>query len=153
MFINNIINLRPYFFSLREIDTNVSLDIKLPSTWEFGKHIVKYQSIKYKVQDKNDNFSLVSLITDSTFDGYENVFNCAKEIVDINKENEEKQKLLQLKIKELEVLFQLESLEKLREISFIDYGEKQEDTTVVGMVKQGDVEGREGHLESQETND
>lgn len=153
MLINNIINLRPYFFSLREIETNVSLDIKLPSTWEYGKHISKYQSLKYKVQDKNDKFSLVSLITDSTPDGYETVFTCAKEIVDINKEDEEKQKLLQLKIKELEVLFQVESLEKLKEISFIDYGEKQEDTTVVGVVKQGDIEGREGYLESQETND
>ena len=60
-----ISNLRPYFFSLREIDKNVSLDIKIPSTWRL-EHVQQvlnqYKSMTYKVQDKNDKFQLLSLI-------------------------------------------------------------------------------------------
>ena len=100
---DNIRFLRPYFFSLREIDDNVSLDIKLPVTWKFEPIVSQYKSMKYKIQDKNEKFSLVSLISNATLDGYEIVFTCAKEIITINKEIEEKQKLLQSKIKELEV--------------------------------------------------
>ena len=45
---DNIRKLRPYFFSLREIDNNVSLDVKLPSTWKFETIVVPYKSIKIK---------------------------------------------------------------------------------------------------------
>lgn len=138
--------LRPYFFSLREIDNNVSLDIKLPVNWRFETIISPYKSIKFKVQDKSEKFTLVSLISNATVDGYEVVFSCAKEIVSTNKELEEKQKLLQAKIKELEILFQHESLDKLKELSFIENG--QEDTTGIRMVEQGSGEGQEGDRES-----
>ena len=143
----NIRFLRPYFFSLREIDDNVSLDLKLPVTWKFEPIVSQYKSMKYKIQDKNEKFSLVSLISNATLDGYEIVFTCAKEIITINKEIEEKQKLLQSKIKELEVLFQHESLDKLRELSFIEDA-RQENTTGIKLVEQGSGEGQEGDNQS-----
>jgi hypothetical protein len=148
---DNIRTLRPYFFSLREIDNNVSLDIKFPVTWKFETIVTPYKSVKTKVQDKSEKFTLVSLIGNATSDGYEIVFSCAKEIVKINKEHEEKQKLLQSKIKELEFLFQHESLDKLKELSFIENG--QENTTGVKLVGQGIEEGRSGDTETQEQND
>jgi len=144
--------LRPYFFSLREIDNNVSLDIKLPVTWKIENIISQYKSVKYKVQDKNEKFTLVSLISHATADGYDVAFSCAKEIITINKEMEEKQRLLQQKIKELEVLFQHQSLDKLKEISFIeDAG--QETTTGIKLVESGGGEGLEGDSVPQESDD
>ena len=148
---DNIRKLRPYFFSLREIDNNVSLDVKLPSTWKFETIVVPYKSIKIKVQDKNEKHNLVSLIGNATLDGYEIVFSCAKEIVKVNFEIEEKQKLFQSKIKELELLFQHESLDKLKELSFIENG--QEITTGIKLVGQGDEEGRSADSETQEQDD
>ena len=148
---NNIRTLRPYFFSLREIDNNVSLDIKLPSTWKFETIVGPYKSIKIKVQDKNEKHTLVSLIGNATLDGYEIVFSCAKEIVRVNFEIEEKQKLFQSKIKELEILFQHESLDKLKELSFIENG--QETTTGIKLVGQGDEEGPSADRETQEQDD
>ena len=145
---NNIKDLRPYFFSLREIDNNVSLDVRLPSNWKFETIVAPYKSIKTKVQDKNEKHTLVSLISNATTDGYEIVFTCAKEIVKTNKEIEEKQKLFQTKIKELEMLFQQESLDKLKQLSFIENG--QEITTGIKLVGQGDEEGRDGNIETQE---
>lgn len=149
---DNIKKLRPYFHSLREIQDNVSLDIKLPLTWKYEDVVKPYSSIAIKVQDKNEKFNLISLISQSTQNGYDVVFACANEIVTKNKEEEEKQRLFQEKVKELQLLFQNESLEKLKDINLIkNHG--QEITTSEGMVGEGDGEGQDRDIESQESDD
>ena len=61
----SIKSIRPHFHSLREIEGNVSLDIKLPLTWRYEEIIKPYRSLKMKVQDKNEKFTLLSLIAKS----------------------------------------------------------------------------------------
>jgi len=148
----NIKLLRPHFHSLREIQENVSLDIKLPLTWRYEDVVKPYSSIKVKVQDKNEKFNLISIISQATQNGYDVIFACANEIVTINKEEEEKQRLFQQKVRELQELFKKESLDKLKDINLLDtYG--QEDTTSVGLVDEGDGEGQSGDGDSEETDD
>jgi hypothetical protein len=110
----SIKSIRPYFHSLREIENNVSLDIKLPLSWKYEEIIKPYRSVVVKIQDKNEKFTLMSLISTATQDGYDVVFACALEIFKINKDEEEKQKLFQSKVKELQELFKNESLDKLK---------------------------------------
>jgi hypothetical protein len=43
--------LRPYFFSLREIENNVSLDIKIPFNWKYEEILKPYRILKIKIQD------------------------------------------------------------------------------------------------------
>jgi hypothetical protein len=144
--------LRPHFHSLREIQENVSLDIKLPLTWRYEDVVKPYSSIKIKVQDKNEKFNLISIISQATQNGYDVIFACANEIVTINKEEEEKQRLFQQKVRELQELFKKESLDKLKDINLLDtYG--QEDTTSVGLVDEGDGEGQSSDGDSEETDD
>ncbi len=148
----SIKSLRPHFHSLREIEGNVSLDIKLPLNWRHEDICKPYRSIKIKVQDKNEKFTLLSLISSGTQDGYDVVFACALEILQINKDEEEKQKLFQEKVKELQVLFKKESLDKLKDINLLeDYG--QEITAGDGVVEQGDEEGQQGDTEPQDSDD
>jgi hypothetical protein len=148
----SIKSLRPHFHSLREIESNVSLDIKLPLNWRYDDIAKPYRSVKIKVQDKNEKFTLVSLISNGTQDGYDVVFACALEILQVNKDEEEKQKLFQQKVKELQELFKKESLDKLKDINLLnDYG--QEITTGDGVVEQGDSEGQDGDSESQDEDD
>jgi hypothetical protein len=148
----NIKSLRPYFHSLREIENNVSLDIKLPLNWKYDEISKPYRTIKLKIQDKSDKFTLVSLISYATQDGYDVVFECANEIINVNKEEEEKKTLFHAKVKELESLFLKESLDKLKEINLIqDYG--QEVTTGDGLVEEGDEQGSDGDTESQDSVD
>ncbi len=148
----NIKTLRPHFHSLREVQDNVSLDIKLPLTWKYDEVVKPYSSISIKVQDKNEKFNLISLIAQSTQNGYDVVFACANEIVQKNKEEEEKQRLFQQKVKELQQLFQNESLDKLKDINLMsNYG--QEITTSEGVVGQGDGEGQDGDREPEESDD
>ncbi len=148
----SIKSLRPHFHSLREIEGNVSLDIKLPLNWRHEDIVKPYRSIKIKVQDKNEKFTLLSLISSGTQDGYDVVFACALEILQVNKDEEEKQKLFQEKVKELQVLFKKESLDKLKDINLLeDYG--QEITAGDGVVEQGDEEGQQGDTEPQDSDD
>ena len=147
----NIKSIRPYFHSLREVQENVSLDIKLPLTWRYENIVKPYRSIAVKVQDKNEKFTLLSLISAATQDGYDVVFACASEIIKLNKEEEEKRRLFQAKVKELETLFQKESLDKLRDINFLEY--EQQDESSEGLVAEGDSEGQSGDIEPQEPND
>jgi hypothetical protein len=148
----NIKSLRPYFFSLREIEGNVSLDIKLPLTWRYEDIVKPYRSLKMKVQDKNEKFTLLSLIANGTQEGYDVVFACALEILTFNKEEEEKQNLFQQKVRELQELFKKESLDTLKDINLLsNYG--QEVTTGDGVVEQGDGEGQDGDIEPQESDD
>ena len=145
----NIKSLRPHFHSLREIQENVSLDIKLSLNWTYEEICKPYTSVVVKVQDKNEKFTLLSLISNATQGGYDVVFACASEILKINKDEEEKQKLFQQKVKELQQLFKNESLDKLKEINLLDsYG--QEDTTGIGVVTEGSEQGSETDTEPQE---
>jgi hypothetical protein len=148
----SIKSIRPHFHSLREIEGNVSLDIKLPLTWRYEDIIKPYRSLKMKVQDKNEKFTLLSLIANGTQEGYDVVFACALEILTFNKEEEEKQNLFQQKVKELQELFKKESLDTLKDINLLsNYG--QEVTTGDGVVEQGDGEGQDGDTEPQESDD
>jgi hypothetical protein len=145
-------SLRPHFHSLREIQNNVSLDIKVPLSWKYDDIVKPYRTVTVKVQDKNDKFNLVSFISQATQEGYDVVFACADEIFKFNKEEEEKQKLFHQKVKELQVLFKTETLDKLKEINLTDnYG--QEITTGIGVVEQGDEEGPEGSGDAEDEDD
>ncbi len=148
----SIKSLRPHFHSLREIEGNVSLDIKLPLSWRYDDIVKPYRAIKVKIQDKNEKFTLMSLISNGTQDGYDVVFACALEILQINRDEEEKQKLFHQKVKELQELFKKESLDKLKDINLLnDYG--QEITTSIGLVEEGDGEGQEGDRDTEDSDD
>ena len=89
-----------------------------------------------------------STLDTSKINVFDLVFECALDIIRYNEEEEEKQRLYQLKIKELQELFQKEPLNKLKELNLIDYGQ-----THIGMVGETDGEGQSGDREPQETND
>ena len=147
-----ISSLRPYFFSLREVSGNVSLDLRIPLNWriEIVQQIVsQYKSLQLKVQDKNDKSQLISVISTATQDGYDTARICAEEIIKYNIELEEKDRLFREKVKELELLFKKESLDKLKEINFIEEDHGQEDTTGTELALEGDGEGSDGSAEPQ----
>jgi len=112
--------LKPYFFSLREIGDNVSLDLKLPVKWKYEemKNPNEETPFAIKVQDKKSEHTLVSLISPSTEDGYEMVFKYAETVISVNVEEEQKAKLFDEKVAELKNMFLSSPLDKLKDISF-----------------------------------
>jgi len=122
----NIINsLKPYFYSLREIKEDVSLDIKIPISWTYEES--EPSQIRRIVQDKSEKFLLISLVTSSTPEGYDMVYQDALKIIKKNKEEEEKLRLFNEKINELKELFKTESLDSLKNLNILkDDGQKVE---------------------------
>lgn len=117
---NTISEIRPYFFSLREIKDRVSLDIKIPSSWEIVEFAGNIDEIgvEVKVQDKNSTTVLISVISDVNEEGYDSVFTVSNRIIRMNLEREEKETLFEEKVMELKKLFVEESLDKLKNITF-----------------------------------
>jgi len=141
---NIVKSLRPHFFSLREIDENISLDIKIPSNWQYEGVLDPDEKVPFaiKVQDKKTENSLISLISPATSEGYEYVFNYAKSVISVNKEKEEKEKLFKETIDELKTLFLNTPLDKLKDISFKNATEEPvPNSSSPGEVKLGDEEG------------
>ena len=150
-----ISELRPYFFSLREIKQNVSLDIRIPTTWKLEhvhQVIEQYKSVSYQVQDKNDKNVLISIVSSADQEGYNVARTCAMEIITYNKELEEKERLFKIKQKELQDLYQQqlktleetfknEPLEKLKDQNFRT-GDGQENSTRIELAREGDEEGQ-----------
>lgn len=145
--------IRPYFYSLREIETTICLDLKLPNTWLYEDIVSVYKTIKPLTQDKNDKVNLVSLISIADKQGYDVVFACAKEIIKLNKEREEKELLFQKKMKELHELFQNQPLDKLKELNINNLIDGQESTTRFGISPEGDSKGFDGLGLPKETDD
>lgn len=148
----NIKSIRPYFFSLREIEDNVSLDLRLPANWKFDEIIKPYRILKIKIQDKNEKNTLISIISNSSQNGYDVAFACANDIIKINKEEEEKQLLFKQKVKELEDLFRIQTLDKLKDINLLGVN-GQENTASFELVEESDGEGSDGPEQSQNTDD
>lgn len=113
---DTINSLRPFFFSLRELKNNISLDIKIPSTWKYD--IETKDIVTLKVQDQNEKNTLISLVSTATKEGYDAVFTEGKKIIKTNLEMEERNRLFNEKIEELKKFFLEAPIDKLKEISF-----------------------------------
>jgi hypothetical protein len=134
---DTIKSLHPFFFSLREIQEKVSLDIKIPVHWK--NNYEEDTDVQFKVQDKNEKNMLLSLISLATKEGYDAVFNVAKKIIRSNQEEEEKIKLFNDKVEELRKFFLDSPLDKLKEISFIKNNVRDKKST--GEIELGNGEG------------
>lgn len=145
-------SLKPYFFSLREIKDNVSLDLKLPVSWKYEKIAQVYKTLQLKIQDKNDKDVLISFICTATEEGYEIVLQCAKEVVSKNLEEEKKRELFDKKAREMREMFEKMSLDELEKLKF-DVYDKQIEPEGLRLVGEGDEEGSDGDSESQEPDD
>jgi dsRNA-specific ribonuclease len=144
-------SLKPYFFSVREIKTNVSLDIRIPAHWRYEQILSIYKSLTTKVQDKNDKDILISIIGAATQDGYDTTFKCADEIIKRNLEEEEKRRLFNRKIEELKTIFESSSLEELQTLNFKDTKPNEQQDEGLRMVGEGDGEG--SNLDSEPQNE
>lgn len=153
--VHNIVkSLRPHFFSLREIKDTVSLDLKLPTKWRYenimNEGMPEDLPFEIKIQDEKPENRLISLISSTDSEGYELVFNYAKKIISINKEEEEKQRLFTEKVNELKALFLNSPLDKLKDISF---DEKLSDFKSDGKIQLGGGEGSGTDGEDKEKTD
>lgn len=140
---DTINSLRPFFFSLREIKNDVSLDIKIPTSWATSNVLadIENSNVTLKIQDENDRNRLISLVGTATKEGYDSVFSTAKKIIKYNQEIEEKTRLFNEKVEELKKFFLDAPIEKLKDISFTKEKHGIRNRKGDGEVKMGDEKG------------
>lgn len=115
----NLQLIEPYFFSIRKHKEFFILDVSLPSTWSYKRETLPYNDkIKVKHNGEENGMSFISFYTQYTEEGVDYVVNCVMDVIRLNQEREEKERLLQLKMDELKRQFESTDLEVLKGLSF-----------------------------------
>lgn len=139
-----ILQLRPYFYSLRELTNEMTIDVKIPLTWEIFYTKEEFPFVKFKEQDSNNVTKLISFIAPKNEEGYEQCLTCVKQIIHKNLEKERKEKLLDEKIKELTRLFKEKDLGTLEKLKFDNLYEESY-RTGTELAGEGNDEGSVGN--------
>ena len=122
---NEIEKYGDYFHSVRLHDVILLLDLRLPSEWEIKKILSSFGSTtQVKVNDTTTTHTLISFYCPFSNKEAEILVSDVDKIIKWNKDREEKNNLLNLKIIELEKVFQSNNIESLRNINF-DFKERE----------------------------
>ena len=107
----------PHLISIRKLETYVSIDVELPTTWKLPK---KYVDEKMVVEQKSakTEFRCFSFATSFDEETLDKLLNNLKNIIKYNKEREEKEKLFEEKVKELKSFFDKSNLTDLKSLEF-----------------------------------
>jgi hypothetical protein len=109
--------LFPYLQSVRKLKTYLSFDIQFPDTWKLPKKYVSEGSVVEN--DKSANgYRFFSFVTEFNEESVIEITTNIKNIIDYNKEREEKDKLFQNKVNELKSIFEKQNLHNLQALKF-----------------------------------
>lgn len=131
-------NLFPYLDSVRKLKDYLSFDVHLPSTWKLPKKYVDEKMV-IEQESKQTNHRLFSFVCEINESAIEKNTTNIQNIIKYNLEREEKEQLFELKVQELKIVFEKQSLESLKNLKFsfkptkieFEDGEEQIETTGV----------------------
>jgi ATP-dependent Lon protease len=138
-----LINIFPYLVSIRKLETYVSIDIEFPKNWKYPKKYVDEKTIIEQTQQKPE-FRFFSFATEFDEKSLNTLFTNINGIIKFNKEREEKEFLLDEKMKQLRMFFEQNKLDDLKSLEFnIKAGfkikvEEYEQPENIGLVSEGD---------------
>ena len=107
----------PHLISIRKLETYVSIDVELPTTWKLPKKYVDEKMVVEQPSAKPE-FRCFSFATSFDEETLDKLFNNLKNIVKYNKEREEKERLFEEKVKELKSFFDKSNLTDLKSLEF-----------------------------------
>ena len=150
----NIQQFEEVFFGIRKHDGYFILDLKFPSNWDYTNYYTK-EKIGVKVSKATSEGTVVSFYCGDNGEGVKFLEKEILHIIKINRDKEEKSRLLQEKTKELEELFHTTNLDELKNFTFTSLthnikinGTNQQTN---GMVGKGNEERQQGIPDPQET--
>ena len=108
-----------YFNSVRIHEGLLIVDVILPTSWEDKKILATKQSnVQIKLGDANDKQKIVSFFSTFDADGVNELTEAIQNVIKWNKDLEEKNQLLNLKILELKKMFSENDVNSLRKLDF-----------------------------------
>lgn len=114
---SELIETFDYLQSIRKLKTYLSFDVLFPTTWKLPKKYVDEKTI-FESESNIANMRLISFAANFDDESVKKTLNSIKSIINYNKELEEKEVLLQLKIEELKRLFETKQLNELHNLNF-----------------------------------
>lgn len=116
-FYKELVVLEPYFKSIRKLKDYLSFDLEFPKTWKLPKKFVKEEQI---VEFENNSVEMrsISFVAKMNESEITNLIFNIKNVIDFNRELEEKEKLFQNKVNELKNFFEKENLQNLQGLKF-----------------------------------
>ena len=137
-----LINIFPYLVSIRKLESYVSIDIEFPKSWKYPKKYVDEKTI-IEQKSQKDDFRFFSFATAFDETSLNVLFTNINGIVKYNKEREEKEFLLEEKMKQLRSFFEQNKLDDLKSLEFninTGFNIKLEDdgqSEDIGLVSEG----------------
>ena len=134
---NEIAKFSKYFNSLRMHEGLVVIDLKLPNQWKDKEVLSERGSkVQMKVGVSNEKFKLVSFFAPFDAGGTEILSDEIFAIIKWNKDQEEKNELLNIKMVELRKVFNENNVDSLRNLNIafdnkLELNGKEELTTLV----------------------
>ncbi len=141
---NEIIKFTQYFNSLRMHEGLIVIDMKLPLQWK-DKEILQNRGSKIQMKSgtNNEKFKLVSFFAPFDVGGTETLSDEIFAIIKWNKDQEEKNELLNMKMLELKKVFNENDVDSLRNLNIaFDNKLNLNGEEFTGVVEKGDSEGR-----------
>lgn len=107
----------PYLISIRKLETYLSIDIEFPLSWKYPKKYIDEKMV-VELKTEKSNVRCFSFATSFSEETLNIIFSNLKNIINYNKEREEKEKLFELKVKELKDVFDKQTLTELKDLEF-----------------------------------
>lgn len=109
--------LFPYLQSVRKLNEYLSFDVSFPTTWKLPKKFVDETKVMEQ-ESKITNHRMFSFVSQIDEASVEQTSNNIQNIIKYNLEREEKELLFEKKVAELKVIFEKQSLNDLKFLSF-----------------------------------
>jgi hypothetical protein len=112
-----ISKLLPHLQSVRKIKDYLSIDVSFPKSWKLPKKFVEEDKIMEQ-QSPNPEERLISFVSEIDEITIDNCLTNIQNIIQYNREREEKERLFDEKVKELKVVFEKQTLKELQDLKF-----------------------------------
>lgn len=109
--------LDSYIQSVRKLKNYLVIDIQIPKEWKILKKYANEESV-VENQSKDSTKRNLSFASEFSEDSVNLIMSNIKNLIKFNKELEEKEKLFNLKVNELKMIFEKQNLENLQELKF-----------------------------------
>lgn len=113
----DIYQIYPYLMSVRKLKSYITFDMSFPVGWKFPKKFMPENNV-VETDTPNENERGVSFVSEFTEVATNKMVDNILNIINFNKEREEKEKLLLDKVNELKLMFEKQSLSTLKGLKF-----------------------------------
>jgi hypothetical protein len=107
----------PYIQSIRKLKNYLSFDMSFPKEWKLPKKFVPENNV-IENESQDSTKRLISFVAEFEEEKINLIAANIKNVIKYNKELEEKERLFNLKVKELKTIFEKQNLTILKDLKF-----------------------------------